>query len=137
MRQFYEAYQGDDKVAPLVRLLPWTHNLIILSQSKRAEEREFYLRMAAQEKWGKRELERQFKTALFERVVLNPVKVSPVVRQSHPLALGAFKDAYMVEFLGLPEGHSESDLHRGCSGTGPQPSQRHRSGEWGRSARYR
>ena len=113
MRQFYEAYQGDDKVAPLVRLLPWTHNLIILSQSKRAEEREFYLRMAAQEKWGKRELERQFKTALFERVVLNPVKVSPVVRQSHPLALGAFKDAYMVEFLGLPEGHSESDLHRG------------------------
>jgi predicted nuclease of restriction endonuclease-like (RecB) superfamily len=69
MRQFYEAYQGDAIVSPLVRLLPWTHNLIILSQSKRPEEREFYLRMAGQEKWSKRELERQFKTA-FERTVL-------------------------------------------------------------------
>lgn len=43
MRQFYEAYQGDAIVSPLARLLPWTHNLIILNQSKRAEEREFYL----------------------------------------------------------------------------------------------
>ena len=45
MRQFFETYQGDAKVLPLVRLLPWTHNLIILSQSKSPEEREFYLRM--------------------------------------------------------------------------------------------
>jgi predicted nuclease of restriction endonuclease-like (RecB) superfamily len=43
MRQFYEAYRHDEKVSPLVRQLPWTHNLIILSQSKRREEREFYL----------------------------------------------------------------------------------------------
>lgn len=55
MRQFYEAYQAQQKVAPLVRLLPWTHNLIILSRSKCPEEREFYLKMAAQEKWSKRE----------------------------------------------------------------------------------
>ena len=41
MRQFYEAYQGDAIVAPLAKLLPWTHNLIILNQSKRPEEREF------------------------------------------------------------------------------------------------
>ena len=31
MRQFYEAYRGDQKVTPLVTQLPWTHNLIILS----------------------------------------------------------------------------------------------------------
>ncbi|MBN8508591.1 MAG: DUF1016 family protein [Burkholderiales bacterium] len=113
MRQFYEAYSSDAIVSALPRQLPWTHNLIILSQSKRAEEREFYLRMAVQERWSKRELERQFKNALFERVVLSPAKVSPAVRQSHPQAGGVFKDAYVVEFLGLPEGHSESDLHRG------------------------
>jgi len=113
MRQFYETYHGDEKVSALLRQLPWTHNLIILGQSKRPEEREFYLRMAAQEKWSSRDLERQFKTALFERAVLNPAKVSPLVRQSHPQALGVFKDAYMVEFLGLPEDHSESDLHHG------------------------
>ena len=37
MRQFYEAYPSDEIVSPLVRQLPWTHNLIILSQSKRPE----------------------------------------------------------------------------------------------------
>ena len=113
MRQFYETYRDDEKVSALLRLLPWTHNLIILSQGKRAEEREFYLRAAIKEKWSSRELERQFKGALFERMVLNPAKVSAAVRQNHPQALEVFKDAYMVEFLGLPDGHSELDLHRG------------------------
>lgn len=113
MKQFYEAYQGDEKVSPLVRQLPWTHNLIILSQSKRPEEREFYLRLAIREQWSKRELERQFKAALFERTVLNPVKVSAVVSQTHPDALSVFKDSYLVEFLDLPQGHTEADLHQG------------------------
>lgn len=112
MRQFYEAYQLDEKVAPLVRQLPWTHNLIILSQSKHPEEREFYLKLAIQEKWSKRELERQIKVALFERKILSPAKVSPVVSQTHPEALNVFKDSYLVDFLGLPDGHSEADLHQ-------------------------
>ena len=101
MRQFYEAYCDDAIVSPLVRQLPWTHNLIILSQSKRPEEREFYIRQAIQENWSSRELERQIKTALFERVILTPPKVSPVVAQTHPAALSVFKDAYLVEFFRL------------------------------------
>ena len=113
MRQFHEAYQGQAILSPLVRELPWTHNLIILSRSKRPEEREFYLKMAAQEKWSKRELERQFDTALFERVVLSPAKVSPLVRQIHPNAASVFKDSYLVEFLDLPAAHLENDLQRG------------------------
>jgi len=113
MRQFYEAYRNDEIVSPLARQLPWTHNLIILNQSKRAEEREFYLKLAIREQWSKRELERQCKAALFERTALNPVKVSPVVRQDHPDALSVFKDSYMVEFLDLPFGHAEADLHQG------------------------
>ena len=113
MRQFYEAYAGNEIVAALLRQLPWTHHLTILGQGKRPEEREFYLRLAIQEKWSSRELERQFKTALFERVVLNPVKVSPVVSQTHPEALSVFRDSYLVEFLDLPQGHAEADLHRG------------------------
>ena len=113
MRQFYETYRDDEKLSPLVRELPWTHNLIILSQSKRPEEREFYLRLATREQWSKRELERQFKAALFERSVLTPTKVSPLVTQIHPDAQNIFKDSYLVEFLGLPTSHAESDLHRG------------------------
>ena len=38
MRQFYDTYTGDEKVAPLVRQLPWTHNLLILSRAKRTAE---------------------------------------------------------------------------------------------------
>jgi predicted nuclease of restriction endonuclease-like (RecB) superfamily len=113
MRQFYETYCGQEEVSPLVRELPWTHNLIILSRSKRPEEREFYLKMAAQERWSKRELERQYDTALFERVVLSPAKVSPLVTQSHPGAASVFRDSYLVEFLDLPAAHLESDLQHG------------------------
>lgn len=43
MKLFYETYRDDEKVSPLVRQLPWTHNLIFLGQCKRSEEREFYL----------------------------------------------------------------------------------------------
>ena len=112
MRQFYEAYRDDVIVSALLRQLPWTHNLTILTQSKRPEEREFYLHTAIKEKWSSRELDRQFKAALFERTILNPIKVSPAARLLDPNALSAFKDAYMLEFLGLPEAHSESDLHK-------------------------
>ena len=83
MRQFYETYAGDEIVSPLVTQLPWTHNLLILSRSKRPEEREFYLRISLRERWSKRELERQLNGALFERTVLSPPKVSPAVRQLH------------------------------------------------------
>ncbi len=113
MRQFYETYRGDEKVSPLLRQLPWTHNLLILGKSKRAEEREFYLRMATSEKWSSRELERQINGALFERVVISPTKVSAPLRQLHPDAAEVFKDTYLLEFLDLPPGHSEADLQRG------------------------
>lgn len=113
MRQLYETYRGDEKVSALLTQLPWTHNLLILGQSKHPQEREFYLRLAIQEKWSTRELERQLKAALFERSVTQPAKVSAVLRQSHPDALEVFRDAYMVEFLGLPGSHAEVDLHQG------------------------
>ena len=112
MRQFYATYRDDEKVAPLVRQLPWTHNLIILSQSKTPEEREFYLKTAIREKWSKRELERQFRGALFERTVLNPPKVSAVLRQMQPEAHEVLKDTYLLEFLDLPGDHAEPDLQR-------------------------
>jgi predicted nuclease of restriction endonuclease-like (RecB) superfamily len=116
MRRFYEVYADDVIVSPLVTQSPWSHHLIILGQSKRRQEREFYVRIAIEEKWTKRELERQFKAALFERVVLSPPKVSPLVTQMYPEALSIFRDAYAVEFLGLSPVHAESDLHRGLLG---------------------
>ena len=90
MRQFFEAYSTADKeVTALLTQLPWTHNLIILTQSKRPEEREFYLRLAVQEKWTSRELERQYSLGTFERAVLSPAKVSAALTQMHGAAAGA------------------------------------------------
>ncbi|MGF1583166.1 MAG: YhcG family protein [Gemmataceae bacterium] len=112
MMQFFETYRNQPKLVPLVRELPWTHNLLIMSRCKRDEEREFYLRLAAREKWGKRELERQLNGALFERVALAPPKLAPAVREIHPEATTIFKDSYLVEFLELPSGHSEAELEQ-------------------------
>ena len=95
MKQFYETYRDEPIVSPLVRQLPWSHHLVILGQSKRPEEREFYLRLAIRERYSKRELERRFDAALFERVVLNPPKVSPAVRQMH-LSVACLKIAASI-----------------------------------------
>jgi predicted nuclease of restriction endonuclease-like (RecB) superfamily len=31
----------------------------------------------------------------------------------HPEALSVFRDSYTLEFLGLPQAHTEAELHRG------------------------
>ncbi|KPZ28173.1 Uncharacterized protein ALO38_02363 [Pseudomonas coronafaciens pv. zizaniae] len=113
MRQFFEVYRDNEKVSAVLTQLPWTHHLIIFTQSRRPEEREFYLEMAIREKWSSRDLERQFKTALFERSVTQPAKASAMLKETRPAAMDVFRDAYLVEFLELPAGHAEADLHRG------------------------
>jgi predicted nuclease of restriction endonuclease-like (RecB) superfamily len=113
MRQFYEMYRGQPKLSTLLRELPWSHNLAIMSRSKRDEEREFYLRTATRERWSFRQLERQLNGALFERTVLAPPKLSAALRELHTDAASIFKDSYLVEFLSLPKDHAEADLHRG------------------------
>jgi predicted nuclease of restriction endonuclease-like (RecB) superfamily len=75
MRQFYEAYRDDEKVSPLVTLLPWTHHLIIFSQVKLDEERRFYIAAAVQSRWAKRELERQIRTHASRRRTLGSKRV--------------------------------------------------------------
>ncbi len=113
MRQFHDTYRDEPKLAPLVRGLSWTHNLLILGKCKRNEEREFYIWLCLRERWGKRDLDRQIAGALFERTILNPPKLAPAVRELHPGAAEVFKDTYLVESLDLPASHSEVDLHRG------------------------
>ena len=107
MRQFYETYQGNSKLSTLVRELSWSHNLAIIMRAKRDEEREFYLKMAVQEHWSLRQLERQLAGALFGRVALSPAKLSAPLRELHADAAAIFKASYLVEFLDLPHGHSE------------------------------
>ncbi|MCD2453410.1 PDDEXK nuclease domain-containing protein [Methylicorpusculum oleiharenae] len=109
MKQFYETYQADEKLSTLVRDLPWTHNTIIFSRCKSAEERTYYLSIARNDRLSKRDLERQIDAAQFERSLLS-AKLSPLARELHPDIQQTFKDQYVLEFLGLPETHSENDL---------------------------
>ena len=112
MRQFFETYKDYPGLSTMLRELPWSSNLHILAKTKMPEEREFYLRMAIQQRWSVREVARQIDSALFERSVLNPPKLSTALREMHPDAEKVFRDAYVVEFLELPEGHLEADLHK-------------------------
>lgn len=112
MRQFFVTYHRDERVAPLVRQLQWSHHMVIMGQCKRPEQREFYLQMAVRERWKRRELERQLASGLFQRAVLSPPQATATLSEVHPDADAFFKDAYFLEYLGLPSDHSETDLHR-------------------------
>jgi len=116
MKQFYEAYKDHPKLSALLREISWTNNLTILSRAKTIEEMEFYLRLTIQERYSARELDRQINSGIYERTMLGNSKLSPVMRETHPNIMNTFKDDYVLEFLGLPESHSEGELQKGLIG---------------------
>lgn len=113
MKQFYETYKDFPKLSTLLREISWSHNLAIFSRCKTPEEREFYLKLAKQESYSFRELERQISASLFERIMISNSKLSQVVSESERDLANTFKDSYIFEFLNLPDPYSESDLQRG------------------------
>ena len=112
MKQFYEAYKKASIVSTVLTQLSWSSHLHILSKTKTVEERKFYVRLAIKEKYSVRDLERQIDSGLFERVMLSRKKVPVSLTQKHPNAPEVFKDVYILDFLDLPEAHSETDLRR-------------------------
>jgi predicted nuclease of restriction endonuclease-like (RecB) superfamily len=113
MKQFYENYKDFPKLSTMLREISWSHNLAIFSRCKTVEEREFYLKLAKQENYSFRELERQISASLFERTMIGNSKLSTALRESNHDLTNTFKDRYVFEFLNLPEPHNESDLQRG------------------------
>ena len=113
MMQFYETYVAFPKLATLLRELSWSKHLLLLSQCKTMEEREFYFLSATRSRWSHRELERQIKKSAFERTMLSDLKLATASRFLEESATGVFKDSYLLDFLDLPEKHSESDLQTG------------------------
>ena len=77
MKQFYETYKDDEFVTPLVTQINWTNHLLIMSGSKSAEDRHFYMALCVKERYSKRELERQMESAYFERYMLSSQKPLP------------------------------------------------------------
>lgn len=116
MKQFYETYVDFPKLSTLLREISWSHNLAIFSRCKTIEEREFYLKLAKQDNYSFRELDRQISASLFERTMIGNSKLSAALRESKHDLTNTFKDRYVFEFLNLPDPHSESDLQHGLVG---------------------
>ena len=110
MKQFYETYNGNEKLSPLVREISWTNNVLIMMAAKTDEERDFYLTLSEKNNYSKRELERQIDSALFERTMLSDIANKQITERSE--GLSALRDSYVLEFLDLPETHKEKDLRK-------------------------
>jgi predicted nuclease of restriction endonuclease-like (RecB) superfamily len=109
MKQFYETYNGKEKLVSLIRELPWTHNLRIMP-CKTDEEREFYLTLSVKNRYTARELMRQINSALYERTMLSDITNKLIAERGEGLI--ALRDSYVLEFLDLPEKHKEKDLRK-------------------------
>ncbi|MCL1865493.1 MAG: PDDEXK nuclease domain-containing protein [Spirochaetes bacterium] len=110
MKQFYETYKDNQILSSLLRELSWTNNLLVMSRAKTDEERLFYIRLAIDEQYSSRELERQFDAMRFERAAISEKKSEnlPVTREIKE----RFLDSYVLDFLNLPENHYESALQK-------------------------
>ena len=53
MKLFHETYARDEKLAPMVREIGWSHNIVIMERCKDDLQREFYIRMTRKFGWSK------------------------------------------------------------------------------------
>ncbi|MBD2454641.1 DUF1016 domain-containing protein [Nostoc sp. FACHB-87] len=113
MRLFYETYAKNEKLAPMVREIGWTHNIVILEKCKDDLEREFYIRMTRKFGWTKNVLIHQIENQTYEKTLLNQTNfdqnVPAEIRNQLKLAV---KDEYTFDFLELADEHSERQLEQ-------------------------
>lgn len=95
--------------------LSWTHYIQLLKIEDTAE-RDFYEVEASKENWSVRELQRQFNSSLYERLVLSrdkrSIKQLSKKGQIIDKPAEALKSPFVLEFLNLKEdtSYTESDL---------------------------
>lgn len=118
MRQFYLSFPirqtlsaESDNPPPFP--LSWSHYVLLLQQAKSEEAREFYHQEALRGGWSVRQLERQMNSQFYERLALSRNKKgmlekAPRAEQLRPEE--AIKDPFILEFLGLKDEYSETDL---------------------------
>ena len=103
MRQFYLAFP---KIQTLSGQLSWSHYLEILKAGNELEI-SFYTKQCEIEKWSVRELKRQMKSGLFQRLALsrNKEEVLTLSRQGQEIQnpQDIVKDPFVLEFVGIPE----------------------------------
>lgn len=116
MMQFAQQFPDFQIVSPLVSKLSWTHFLIVMP-IKDALQREFYLTMAATERWSRRTLQAKIDGMLYERTAI-ATKPEELIKQeladlrdNETLSPDlVFKSPYFLEFTGLKGMYSERSL---------------------------
>ncbi len=116
MVQFAEAFPDEQMVATLSRELGWSHFVEILPL-KQPLEREFYAEMCRIERWSVRTLRERIGSQMYLRTAISKKPEAVVQSEISHLRGGGqmtpdmvFRDPYMLDFLGLPDGYSERDL---------------------------
>ena len=113
MRNFHLTYCSNEKLAPMVREISWTKNVIIMERCKDDIRREFYIRTTMKFGWTKDVLINQLEAGAFERYMTNQTNFDKAVpRKYRHQAKLAVKDEYSFDFLELGEEHSEKELER-------------------------
>ena len=96
--------------------LSWSHYILLTRRCRSAEARQFYQDEALHGGWSVRQLQRQIDSQFYERMALSRDKAALLSKErkqqeSGPaLAEEEIKDPYVLEFLGLKDEYSESDL---------------------------
>ena len=112
MRKLYLAFPICETLS---HILTWSHYFEIL-KCDNPLEMQFYFHEAIKERWSVRELKRQMKTSLFQRIALSTDKagVLALANEGHKVtnAKDLIRDPYVLEFTGLPKQkrYKESEL---------------------------
>jgi predicted nuclease of restriction endonuclease-like (RecB) superfamily len=105
MRKLYQCFPIS---GTLSHLLTWSHYYEILKADNPLEI-SFYCNQCQHERWSVRELKRQMKSSLFERLALSKDKegVLKLAREGHIVesADDLMKDPFVLEFLNIPQQH--------------------------------
>ena len=113
MKLFHETYARDEKLAPMVREISWSHNIVIMERCKDDLQREFYIRMTRKFGWSKNVLIHQIENQTFEKTLLAQTNfdqnMPDDIRRQAKLAV---KDEYTFDFLELGDEHRERELEQ-------------------------
>ena len=111
MRNFYLSYRNSEKLAPLVREISWSNNIVIMEKCKDDLQREFYLQMTRRYGWTKRLLTNFIEAKTYEKYLLNQTNFDLTVREEYKVqAKLAVKDEYIFDFAELSPEYSEHEL---------------------------
>ncbi len=113
MKDFYQAYMGNEKLTTLSAEISWSHNVAILSTCKDSIKKEFYMRMSKKNGWSYRVLLHHIEGGTFERTIVAQSNFKEnLPTNMHPEAILVAKDEYALDFLGLANEHSEHEVER-------------------------